>query len=233
MKESKAQCTCIILFERLYLCYCRWSKIATSVWFWLVLIRIGSENKGSGWSRGLAVPMPNTVENLSKNDVGCSNNASSREECSIALTGGSPDKRLAGLTSRVADDPDSFREPCEPARINPTARNLLQLAKEAPNLQIFSWYNDGRATASWGAQETLFQAQGVANALLSRWGIESGDAIILCYSPGLEFVRAFLGCLLVGVIPVPIAPLDPRHPEKVRVVRGTPVYANLEHIACS
>ena len=50
-------------------------------------------------------------------------------------------------------------------------------------------------------------ARAIAGFLQSRVGF--GDRILLLYPPGLDFVRAFLGCLYAGVLAVPAPPLDP------------------------
>lgn len=99
--------------------------------------------------------------------------------------------------------------------LNPTSKILLRLAVEAPENSIFSWWEDGQVVTSWGARETHAQVEGMASALLQRWKFSAGDVVLLCYSPGLEFVRAFLGCIRAGIIAVPVAPLDPRSPAKV------------------
>jgi acyl-CoA synthetase (AMP-forming)/AMP-acid ligase II len=49
-----------------------------------------------------------------------------------------------------------------------------------------------------------FEAQSVANFLKSK--TEVGDKVLLLYTPNIDYVIAFYGCLLAGVIAVP-APL--------------------------
>lgn len=44
---------------------------------------------------------------------------------------------------------------------------------------------------------------------LRRVGLRPGDRAALLYAPSLEFVDAFLGCLLAGVVAVPLPPPDP------------------------
>jgi amino acid adenylation domain-containing protein len=50
-------------------------------------------------------------------------------------------------------------------------------------------------------------ARAIAGFLQSCAGF--GDRVLLLYPPGLDFVRAFLGCLYAGVLAVPAPPLDP------------------------
>src|SRR6185295_11226761 len=47
-------------------------------------------------------------------------------------------------------------------------------------------------------------ARAIAAALQGR--IRQGDRALLLYPPGLDFIRAFMGCLYAGVIAVPIYP---------------------------
>lgn len=44
------------------------------------------------------------------------------------------------------------------------------------------------------------------------WGCRPGDRVLLVYPPGPDFVRALLGCLAAGVVPVPVYPPDPVRP---------------------
>lgn len=56
-------------------------------------------------------------------------------------------------------------------------------------------------------ERTYFQmferAAAIAAELQQR--LEPGDRVVLVYPPGLEFVEAFFGCVLAGVIAVPVA----------------------------
>ncbi len=55
----------------------------------------------------------------------------------------------------------------------------------------------------------------VAAALQSE-GLR-GETVMLLFPPGLDFIEAFLGCFLAGVIAVPVSPPDP-----VRLMRSLP-----------
>lgn len=54
------------------------------------------------------------------------------------------------------------------------------------------------------------RAQAIAAELQSR--MAAGDRVLLVYPPGLEFVEAFFGCLLAGVVAVPVAAPGRRRP---------------------
>lgn len=47
------------------------------------------------------------------------------------------------------------------------------------------------------------RAAAIAGELQSR--VATGDRVLLVYPPGLEFVEAFFGCLMAGVVAVPVA----------------------------
>lgn len=61
-------------------------------------------------------------------------------------------------------------------------------------------------------RRTFAQAHGAACRIahqLRRAGLRPGDRAALLYAPSLEFVDAFLGCLVAGVVAVPLPPPDP------------------------
>ncbi|WP_420592096.1 SDR family NAD(P)-dependent oxidoreductase [Bacterioplanoides sp.] len=63
---------------------------------------------------------------------------------------------------------------------------------------------DGEAvTISYGE---MLQASSDIACHLRHLGFKDDDRVMMLYPPGLEFIKAFLGCLLVGVIPVPVYP---------------------------
>eukprot|EP00978_Attheya_sp_CCMP212_P007930 scaffold18423_cov67-Attheya_sp.AAC.1 len=39
--------------------------------------------------------------------------------------------------------------------------------------------------------------------------VEKSDRLILCYLPGVEFIKAFMACLYIGAVPVPVYPINP------------------------
>lgn len=65
----------------------------------------------------------------------------------------------------------------------------------------FSFLADGDTISDTQSFEVLFQkALSIAKAL--KRVAEPGDRVLLLYSPGLEFLPAFLGCMCAGVVPV-------------------------------
>jgi acyl-CoA synthetase (AMP-forming)/AMP-acid ligase II len=61
-------------------------------------------------------------------------------------------------------------------------------------------------------RELWFEALSVANFLKSK--TKEGDKVLMLYSPSLEYVVAFYGCFLAGVIAVPV-PLPQNDAEKI------------------
>lgn len=49
----------------------------------------------------------------------------------------------------------------------------------------------------------------LASHLIHDLGLKPGDPVLLVYPPSPDFVIAFIGCLVAGVIPVPLAPPNP------------------------
>jgi len=86
--------------------------------------------------------------------------------------------------------------------------HCLDLARRRPAETAYVWLADGeREEASWTFGELDREARKVA-VQLDRRGL-AGERALLLYSPGLEFLAAFLGCLYAGVVAVPLnAPLS-------------------------
>ena len=88
--------------------------------------------------------------------------------------------------------------------------SLFQRLREtAPQRRILTYVDDnGDDQESLTVEELGEAADRVVTALRS-WGYAPGDRAILVYPPSLDFVKAFLGCLAAGVIPVPVYPPNP------------------------
>jgi acyl-CoA synthetase (AMP-forming)/AMP-acid ligase II len=89
--------------------------------------------------------------------------------------------------------------------------SLLYRAEHQPHQTAYTFLKDGEGEAGHLTYSTLAQqAQAIAASLQSLSA--TGQCAILLYPSGLEFVSAFLGCLLAGVIAIPANP--PRRIEK-------------------
>ncbi|MGW6931614.1 fatty acyl-AMP ligase [Lentzea sp. NPDC054927] len=83
------------------------------------------------------------------------------------------------------------------------------LWKHSPERSLFTFVDErGRdeETITAGALATAAEAVGSA---LRGWGFRPGDRALLVYPPGPDFVRALAGCLVAGVVPVPVYPPNP------------------------
>jgi acyl-CoA synthetase (AMP-forming)/AMP-acid ligase II len=84
-----------------------------------------------------------------------------------------------------------------------------RLVARAPDTPLFTFVDDG------GNDEQTVTAAGLAASaesiagMLRRWGLRPGDRAVLVYPPSADFVRALVGCLVAGVIPVPVYPPNP------------------------
>ncbi|HLX09165.1 MAG TPA: aminotransferase class III-fold pyridoxal phosphate-dependent enzyme, partial [Thermoanaerobaculia bacterium] len=75
-------------------------------------------------------------------------------------------------------------------------------------------YEEGAAEAAWLTYGELDRRARATAALLTAVA-KAGDTVLLLYPQGLDFISAFLGCLMAGVVAVPMFPpklnrADPR-----------------------
>ena len=87
---------------------------------------------------------------------------------------------------------------------------LARRASETPDLPVFTFLPDGETE---GGVLTFQELHDRARAMASRLG-PPGGAALLVFDPGLDFITAFFGCLLAGVVAVPAPRPDPRRPER-------------------
>lgn len=82
---------------------------------------------------------------------------------------------------------------------------LGKRAQHQPDKKAYTFLKDGETEAdTLSYQELERLAQAIAAQLQSYNAI--GERALLLYPPGLEFIAAFFGCLLAGVVAVPIYP---------------------------
>ncbi len=102
-----------------------------------------------------------------------------------------------------------------------------------PERPVYTEVDDrGRDGRSLTSAALLRSAAAVAGRLRGVERLEPGTAVILIYPPGADFVVAFLGCMLAGLVPVPVAPVDPMNarkelPRLERIVRDCDARAML------
>ena len=89
-------------------------------------------------------------------------------------------------------------------------RRLIENVEAVPDAAAVTFVDgDGRdvATVDFGALGA--SARRIAGHLRGEAGLEPGDRALMLYSPSLEFVHALAGCLMAGIVPVPVCPPDP------------------------
>ncbi len=83
-------------------------------------------------------------------------------------------------------------------------------AESAPERRIFTFVDgEGRDRESLTIGELHRATVELASLLTGRHGLQAGERVLLIYPPSLDFVAAFVGCLVAGIIPVPLAPPNP------------------------
>ena len=82
---------------------------------------------------------------------------------------------------------------------------LRQRAERDPDRKVFTFLTDGEREEDPMTYRQLDLAARRIAARLQAMGVE-GERALLLYPPGLEFIRAFFGCLYAGVIAVPAYP---------------------------
>jgi len=95
------------------------------------------------------------------------------------------------------------------------ASTLVELLRERavrqPEHRIYTYLTDGEVEgASLSLAALEWQARAIG-ALLQGF-VASGERALLLYPAGLEFIRAFFGCLYAGVIAVPLPPPNMAQP---------------------
>jgi len=86
---------------------------------------------------------------------------------------------------------------------------LRALAQDSPRRVLFTFVDDdGGDRVTLTAGQLAAGGEAIADSL-RRWGFEPGDRAVLVYPPGPDYVIALVGCLIAGVVPVPVYPPDP------------------------
>jgi len=130
------------------------------------------------------------------------------------------DNRSQSSDQQIANcqtPPQSARQPLS---VPTLLEQLHRRAMHQPNRMAYQFLADQPASVAdsaltvWTYRELFWQTQQVAESLIATFdGQLSGERVLLIYPPGLALVSAFLGCLSVGAIAVPVPP--PRRHESL------------------
>ncbi len=93
---------------------------------------------------------------------------------------------------------------------------LRDRADSTPDRHAFRFLGSRRGEVDNVTYEALL---GRAAALARRLDVSPGDRVLLLHPPGIGYIAAFFGCLLVGAIPVPAyPPRNNRNLERLRAI---------------
>jgi len=89
---------------------------------------------------------------------------------------------------------------------------LAERAKARPDQRAYTYLVDGIVESDTLTYRQL-DRQSREIAVMLQSALDQSDRALLMYSPGLDFVSAFFGCLCAGVIAVPVYPPQSSRPE--------------------
>jgi acyl-CoA synthetase (AMP-forming)/AMP-acid ligase II len=64
----------------------------------------------------------------------------------------------------------------------------------------------GRPREQYTYRTLLERSRRLAEHLAADVGVRNRERVLLAYTPGLECIAAFFACVLLGAVPVPVAP---------------------------
>lgn len=92
---------------------------------------------------------------------------------------------------------------------------LFALAEQAPDRVILTLVDErGHDAEVRTAAQLAARTVRLAAYLQEVCGLRPGDVALLVYPPSMEFVECFAACLWAGIIPAPVYPPHPTHPDK-------------------
>lgn len=78
-------------------------------------------------------------------------------------------------------------------------------AAAKPQQLALSWINEkGQTKLSLTYQEVIEKINGISGYFALQGGLTQGDVVVLLFPPGLDFILAFLACMQLGLIAVPL-----------------------------
>ena len=83
------------------------------------------------------------------------------------------------------------------------AERVRYLAENHPEKPAFTFLTDNGRPESSLTYKQLYDRASIIGSELAGRGLQ-GKNVILMYPPGLDFIAAFLGCLVYGIIPCPL-----------------------------
>ncbi|OII77756.1 polyketide synthase [Cryptosporidium andersoni] len=110
---------------------------------------------------------------------------------------------------------------CDNSDYDAIIRRLELLKNKFPNNKIFTWISEhGNEEETLSYDGLIKSAQIISHFLLNELGLKRGERVLLCFAPGISFIRSFYGCLASGIVAVPVYPADPSNPVQVNRLRN-------------
>mmetsp|Transcript_39070 Transcript_39070/g.62603 ORF Transcript_39070/g.62603 Transcript_39070/m.62603 type:complete len:287 (-) Transcript_39070:1042-1902(-) len=82
--------------------------------------------------------------------------------------------------------------------------------EKQPDKLLYAWIEgNGSVKQEITYSEAWGHAERIAQNLMSIKGIKRGDRVVMCYAFSLDFIQAFIGCMIAGLVAVPIYPPNP------------------------
>ncbi len=86
-------------------------------------------------------------------------------------------------------------------------------AETCGDTRAYTFLKNGETEAAQLSYAAVDHESRIVAAALQQIS-STGDRVLLMYSPGLDFITAFLGCLSAGVVAVPTCAPNPARPER-------------------
>lgn len=104
-----------------------------------------------------------------------------------------------------------------------TVINLLQQqSTQTPDKILYTFVDDaGRDQEQLTSQQLAQSATAIATTLVHQQGFQRGDRVLLSYPQSLDFIKALVGCMTAGIIPVPVYPPNPLNPGRSMALFAT------------
>lgn len=90
---------------------------------------------------------------------------------------------------------------------------IASRAETCGDTRAYTFLKDGETEAAQLSYTDVDHESRIVAAKLQQI-TSTGDRVLLMYSPGLDFITAFLGCLYAGVVAVPAYAPNPARPER-------------------
>ena len=113
-------------------------------------------------------------------------------------------------TSGKSSDWEAIAEARIPAQVPPLLDRFRAQVRANTARVVYGWVDDsGTIVEKLTFGELWRRSQRIAHELRHTFKLRKGQRVILCYQFGLDFIQAFYGCILCGVVPVPVYPPSP------------------------